>query len=76
MWAEINFGGAREFYLREIESANQTTKMKTKKKSSVQKFPQIQVVVKKGLRPKGFIISGVNPQKLRKNSFRSQILGR
>ena len=49
--AEINFGGAREVYLSEFErgtgarkicsSVDQTKKMKTKKRSSVQKFPQI-----------------------------------
>ena len=58
--AEINFGGAREVYLCEFErdmgareiysSVDQTKKVKTKKKSSVQKFPQILVIVSKFLR--------------------------
>ena len=91
--AEINFGAAREVYLCEIErgkgareiysSVDQTNKVKTKKKrSSVQKFPQILVVVSKflrfsanslvktkknkGLRPKSFMKSGVSPEKFRK----------
>ena len=63
-------------------------KVKTKKRSSVQKCPQIFVVIlrfstnsklrtkKKGLRPQHFIKSGVNSQKLRKNSSCSRILGR
>ena len=44
--AEINFGGAREVY----SSVDQMKKVKYKKKrSSVQKFPQLSVVVSKFL---------------------------
>ena len=59
--AEINFGGAREVYLCEFKrgtgaqeiysSVDHTNKVKTKKKrSSVQNFPQILVIVSKFLR--------------------------
>ena len=80
--AEINFGGAREVYLREFKSVDQTKKVKTlKTRSSVQKFSQTLVSIsqfcdfprilkrrpkKKGLRPQSFMKSGVSPQKLRK----------
>ena len=42
----INFGGARELYLCEYESVDQTIKMKTKKKrTSVQKCPSILIFI-------------------------------
>ena len=44
--AELNFGGAREVYLRKFKSVEQTKKVKTKKKrSSVQKFSQTLVFI-------------------------------
>ena len=82
--AEINFGGAREVYLREFKSVEQTKKAKTnKKRSSVQKFSQTLVFIskfcdstnpkvktkKKGLRPQSFMKSGMGPQKLQKKRF-------
>ena len=46
--AEINFGGAREIYLREFKRVEQTKKVKTlKKRSSVQKFSQTLVFISK-----------------------------
>ena len=45
--AEMNFGGAREVYLREFKSVEQTKKVKTKKRSSVQKFSQTLVFISK-----------------------------
>ena len=47
--AEINFGGAREVYLREFKNVEQTKKVKTQKKrrSSVQKFSQTLVFISK-----------------------------
>ena len=46
--AEINFGGAREVYLHEFKSVEQTKKVKTKRKrSSVHKFSQTLVSISK-----------------------------
>ena len=74
--AEINLVGAREVCLCEFEQGEDQ-----KTRSSVQKFPQILVMVskflrystnsqmktkKKGLRSKSFMKFGVSPQKLRK----------
>ena len=44
------WGGARELDLREFESVDQTKKVKTKKRSSIQKFPQILVIISKIVR--------------------------
>ena len=85
--AEINFGGAREVY----SSVDQTKKVKTKKKAfstniftnSGYRLKRLAIFhkflsedQKKGLRPKGFMKSGVSPQKLWKNSSCSRILWR
>ena len=78
--AEMNFGGAREVYLREFKSEFKSEKGEdVKKKSSVHKFSQTLVFIakfcdfprilkrkpkKQGLRPQSFMKSGVSPQKL------------
>ena len=81
---EINFGGAREVYLCEFErgtgareiysSVDQTKKVKTKKKkrSSVQKFPQILlVIVSKFLR---FFTNTLAKTKIKKKVFVQKLL--
>ena len=85
----VNSRGAREVYSIVDQTKKVRTKKKKKKRSTVQKFPQILVVVskflrflseeqikKKGLRPKSLMKSGVSQQKLRKNRSCSRILGR
>ena len=78
---EINFGGTRS--LLECESNKKTENQK--QRSSAQTFPQILTIFhqflsenqqKKRSPSQNFLKSGVSPQKLRKNSSCSRILGR